>query len=98
MSSMLSLLIKDFGIPAPSLSMWNIWVTRNKFIFDGTHTQPTRHTYYYSLRFCQFHIAQRAFCSAFVLSPCPAREVCWPSGVHQDATILNVDASALSNL
>lgn len=55
-----------------------------------------RHTIIASI-FCQFHIAQQVFGSAFVPSPRPVCEVCWPSGVHQDATILNVDGGALSN-
>ena len=91
-SKILATLVDEAGILAP-LIMWNIWISRNKFIFEGT-----THVKYQIITsiFTQLHVSKQAFESPTSHSHRAIREVCWNKG-DEDAMILNVDGSALTN-
>ena len=70
-SKILATLMDGAGILAP-LIMWNIWISRNKFIFEGT--TPVKYQIMTSI-FTQLHVSNQAFESPTSHSHRAIREV-----------------------
>jgi len=74
------------------LIMWNIWISRNNFIFEGTLTKRYK---IMLATFAQPHVALHAFRSSS--SPrCLVREVGWKKRDHV-TMVLNMDNNALAD-
>jgi len=56
-SKILATLVDEVGILAP-LIMWNLWISRNNFIFEGT--TPVKHQIITSI-FTQLQVSKQAF-------------------------------------
>jgi len=87
------MLVSTIGSIAPII-MWNLWCTRNKFVFDGI--QPIVSTTV-SAVYAQLQVSQSAFNNTISTALVrPTHEVCWQHG-NNDTMVLNVDGSALTN-
>ncbi|XP_073219730.1 uncharacterized protein [Cicer arietinum] len=85
-------LVRGVGLFA-MLIMCYIWISRNKFVFDGTH--PIRYHIVIAI-FPQLHVAHKALGNSSSHPYRPILEMSWTK-VDVDTMVLSVDDNALTN-
>ena len=87
------MLVSMIGSIAPII-MWNLWCTRNKFVFDGIQLIVSTTV---SAVYAQLQVSQSTFNNTISTALVrPTHKVCWQHG-DNDTMVLNVDGSALTN-